>query len=332
MLKKELAVAVVVLFIGVSVIPSVIGDNPGFGRTITVDDDGGADYTIIQDAIDAAEEGDTVFVYSGEYFENLVVCKSIELIGENRLSTIINGDDKGDTVKLCANGILITNFTIKNGTTSSRILDYSGIKTLSDYNIISNNVIIDNGVGIGNMHEKWVTSEYNVIVNNIISDNVHNIMLNSRGYNNISKNIISYCHPEGGSGIWITGHLFHRFPKYSNNNVISGNNIIHNCCGIDLLYCYNTSVYMNNFMLNYNGLFLPFSSFTITNNNNFIDNEIDASFRLQGINGLNNWDGNFWNSTDNDPTIIFGSFHVLSIDIPWLNFDWHPAKEPYDIP
>ena len=37
--RKSLVVAVVVLFLGVSVIPSVIGDNPSFSKTIYVDGD-----------------------------------------------------------------------------------------------------------------------------------------------------------------------------------------------------------------------------------------------------------------------------------------------------
>ncbi len=53
MSKKGLIVGVIVLFLGIIVIPSVIGDNPIFLKTIYVDDDGVADYTKIQDAIDS---------------------------------------------------------------------------------------------------------------------------------------------------------------------------------------------------------------------------------------------------------------------------------------
>jgi len=43
----------------------------GAASMITVDDGGGADYTGIQEAIDAAYENDTVYVFNGTYCENV---------------------------------------------------------------------------------------------------------------------------------------------------------------------------------------------------------------------------------------------------------------------
>ena len=43
-----------------------------FATIITVDDDGGADYSIIQEAIDASSSGDTVLVHRGFYQENIL--------------------------------------------------------------------------------------------------------------------------------------------------------------------------------------------------------------------------------------------------------------------
>jgi pectin methylesterase-like acyl-CoA thioesterase len=55
-------------------------------KTINVPDD----YASIQEALDNAEEGATVFVKKGVYVENPVVNKSISLVGEDRDSTVID--------------------------------------------------------------------------------------------------------------------------------------------------------------------------------------------------------------------------------------------------
>ncbi|MBN1861570.1 MAG: hypothetical protein JW840_08940 [Candidatus Thermoplasmatota archaeon] len=56
---------------------------------IYVDDDGGKDFTSIQAAIDYSDDGDTIYVYSGNYNEQVIIDKSIDLIGENKESTYV---------------------------------------------------------------------------------------------------------------------------------------------------------------------------------------------------------------------------------------------------
>ena len=50
-----------------------------FATIITVDDNGPADYSTIQDAIDVSVDGDTVLVHRGFYQENILINKSITL-------------------------------------------------------------------------------------------------------------------------------------------------------------------------------------------------------------------------------------------------------------
>jgi pectin methylesterase-like acyl-CoA thioesterase len=54
-------------------------------------DGGEADFTTIQDAIDTANEGDTIYVEKGIYCENIIINKSLILIGEDKEYTIIDG-------------------------------------------------------------------------------------------------------------------------------------------------------------------------------------------------------------------------------------------------
>ena len=62
--------------------------------------------------------------------------------------------------------------------------------------------------------------------------------------------------------------------------------------------------------------------------NNFINNSKHAYFVL--LSHQNRWDSNYWGRSQIYPYPIVGS---LGLVLPsWINFDWHPAQEPYDIP
>ncbi len=153
-MKKLLAVAIILLFFSVSVIPSTgttdvkqITVPTVKGNTLYVGGSGSGNYTKIQEAIDNASDGDTVFVYddSSPYYENVVVDKSINLIGENKNTTIIDGNGIGNVVHVTYDWINISGFTIQN---SGNGADDVGIKISSNYNTISGNKILKNNVGI----------------------------------------------------------------------------------------------------------------------------------------------------------------------------------------
>jgi parallel beta-helix repeat protein len=154
---------------------------------------GGA-FTSIQDAINVANDGDTVFVYSGTYNEQITVNKTINLTGEYKTTTIIDSGSV-DAVKIVVDWVNITGFTILRGGYSN---SGSGIRIESSYNNITGNNISDNWNGI----YLWSSS------NNIIRDNyfdtnlMHGIIYFPSSNNNIIANntIIS----SGGYGLGIT--------------------------------------------------------------------------------------------------------------------------------
>ena len=68
----------------------------------------------IQQAIDASSNGDTVLVAAGTYYENIEINKEIAIIGEDRSTTIIDGDSSGSVVYFGSNagsGALLKDFT-----------------------------------------------------------------------------------------------------------------------------------------------------------------------------------------------------------------------------
>lgn len=143
------------------------------GSTIYVDDDNIAGpwdgtidypYRFIQDGIDHATAGDTVSVFAGTYTENVVVSKSLHLIGENKYSTIITGDGFGTVVKIIAGNITVSGFTIERcgGNPNN-----AGILVHTSDNLITDNVIQKNNYyGITILQGNCNTMYHNTFIDN----------------------------------------------------------------------------------------------------------------------------------------------------------------------
>jgi len=83
-------------------------------KTWIVDDDGPADFHTIQEAINAASDGDIVFVRNGTYYENVIMNRTILLIGEERETTVIDAGGVGSAITVEAANASIQNVTMQN--------------------------------------------------------------------------------------------------------------------------------------------------------------------------------------------------------------------------
>ena len=240
-IRKSLVVGIIFLFIGIAVAPSVTSkseliNNNVFennnsqstpivgGKTIYVDDDntGGPwngtlehPFQNINDGIDYAIDGDTVFVFNGTYNESVNIDKSINVIGEDKNITIIDGQKKrANVVRLKANGITISGFSV------IRSKDWAndvGMLILSSYNTVKDNIIANNFGGEGGI---FIDGDYNEIINNIIINNQRiysdGIFISYKAhYNVISGNTIE----QNNRGMRIHA---------TKNNIIVNNNISNN--------------------------------------------------------------------------------------------------------
>jgi len=80
------------------------------------------------------------------------------------------------------------------------------------------------------------------------------------------------------------------------------------------------------------GIRLGDSSVNVVKENNFIDNSERNAYFVNSF--LNRWFKNYWDDWSKLlPRPIYGSIYLERFDkyITWFNFDWHPAREPYDI-
>jgi len=222
---------------------------------------GPENYTRIQDAINNASDGDTIFVYPGTYYEHLVINKSIFLCGQQVNSTIIDGGGNGTVVIIKATAT-VSGFTIQH---SGQVLTY------------------DAGI---------------------------------RNYD---------------------------IPEFSYTFTLSGNCLRNNKNGIFIRNSHNDSITQNTFMNNEQGVCLFLSSDCDIHQNTFLNNTNQSFFTyfflLQRF-PRNHWNENYWDDWHSVlPRPIRGVKEVIylvlrpgmvfSIPIPWINFDWHPAQEPY---
>jgi len=123
-------------------------------------------YASMQQAINNARDGDTIFVSSGTYLENLVLTKSLTLTGENKNNTVIDGGGTGNVVLVkTVNDTAVSDFTMRGS--GCGCAARSGIHLQNSYNSsVTSNIITDNGYGIQLSDSDSCTIRCNIVANN----------------------------------------------------------------------------------------------------------------------------------------------------------------------
>jgi parallel beta-helix repeat protein len=218
MQRKVVAVWVSLLIMVSSIVILVeIAKRVEAPTTLYVGGGGGGNYSKIQWAIDNASNGDTVFVYNGTYYENVIVNKTINLTGENKETTIINGGGGGMVVRIDTDWVNITGFTISNGN-DGLYLNWS-----------SNNSITDNIISLNNVYGiRLETSSNNRIIDNEISDCInYGISLYFSSFNKLIRNNLS---SSNGRGIYLYSSSNNNFTSnmfIDNGIFIKGDQLTH---------------------------------------------------------------------------------------------------------
>jgi len=227
-LEKKAISGIMLTLLVISMLSSAFIIQPAKAEltTIIVPDD----YPTIQQAINAANSGDTIYVRPGTYYENIVVGKTLSIMGENRKTTFIDGAFVDTVIHVTANNVVIKGFTLQN---CGYVAVGAGIILLSSNNTISGNDFRDNEVGV------VVRSDSNSIFGNELTNNDAGIWLDWASSNTISGNNITR-NSYGGISLASSSH-----------NIIFGNNITYNnWFGVGTRRSSNNTFYHNNIVDN----------------------------------------------------------------------------------
>jgi parallel beta-helix repeat protein len=319
-----LAIGIILLFVGICIIPATAkniekSQSTSQGNWLYVGGSGPGNYTKIQDAINSASDGDTVFVYSGLYNEGEIhIQKALHMMGEDRNMTIVNG---WGHIFYVFDDVQISNFSIR-----AQYGNDDCIYIVGNNNVISDNIICTNTFSGIFVHY----GKHNTIKGNVLSGLNWGICLDGAVATDVFSNMLTDNFL--GISLW---------PE-SRSNLIHDNIIIGNNVGVTSGFSYLNSIYHNNISENDKGIYLLRGGLTLVTMNNICDNSADASFEECGT---TRWKENYWGEALSKPKHIDGTIKILIgrdwygrrwwepryLEVTWIQFDWHPAQEPYDI-
>ena len=202
---------------------------PEPSTTIYVDDDAdpswydGTHVKTIAEGITNATAGYTVYVYNGTYYENVLVNKTVDLIGESKENVIVDGSNAGSVIKVTVNNVNISTFTMTNsnkycmhlsGSSNSNIINcvsynntgFLGAGFRIESNSNNNNIVnceAYNSNGMFGTGCSIKASSNNILTNCHIHDNDIGMYIER----NTIDNTIDNCDVQNNNryGIWVRG-------------------------------------------------------------------------------------------------------------------------------
>jgi parallel beta-helix repeat protein len=299
-MKTRAAPLIVLFVLLLSTITIATAGASSSPKTITVPDD----YETIQEAINAANSGDTIAVKAGTYNEEWVsVEKSVSVIGDNQKSVVKYHSSLGFVVT--ADNVHIDGFTV---TGSEAVQGYgisvSGAKGcvitknqltenhvgISVYGNSSGNTVSENVVIHSNRSIELINAHNNMVTeNNITTAQISGISLDESTGNTISKNRISeLADGMGALMLW-----------ESSDNTVTKNLLYEGTLSV-LVGCTGNTI-SENFMIESNyGVYVGLSSGNKFYHNYFldVDQPVLDSQTAEELFSENSWDngieGNYW--------------------------------------
>lgn len=223
----------------------------------------------IQKGIDQASQGDTVLVKKAVYKEfNITIDKGIVLLGEN-LPTI-DGEDKGEIIKIVADNVTVDGFKIINVGTSYTS-DFAAVRVIKRDGFLIQNLELEK-LFFGIYLEK---SNNGKVLNNTINGDAVN------EYNSGNGIQLWYCKKvevRGNKVQNVRDGIYLEFSDYITiSHNFSKNNLRY---GLHFMFSNHDVYEYNTFENNGAGVAVMFSKFIEMNNNVFMENWGTAAFGL----------------------------------------------------
>jgi nitrous oxidase accessory protein NosD len=333
------------------------------GNTLYVGGSGPNNYTKIQKAINHAVSGDTVYVFNGTYYENLIIeKKSINLVGEDRNITVIQGNNSMGAIFIEYLEVNISGFTIRSvmpGPQKFGIYVTSYFGGIGGHCGIFNNIFTNLNIGV----VLYATWGYNNVYNNIFREIETGIIICDSVYDNIYQNEIYGCRTgidimsdRGGTynirvhhniirnnqeGVFLfeddTIARNHQNRYFRDRGEIENTNI-HS--GEITFSIKNNYIHSNEILFNHIGLKIDSrGNKGVINNhifgNNFISN-LEYNAQVEKIGNNNIWDdrgfGNYWDDyrgKDSDGDGVGDTPYIIQLSLFSKNIDYYPMMEPY---
>ncbi len=238
-------------FVGLIFFEEKIDDVSVLAETFYVDINGNGNFTSIQDAINNASSGSTIYIWAGTYYENLKVNKTITIIGNGTDNTTINGSFKGSVIYVSSDFVNISGITVTGSNQTWTDL-HAGIKidnannaTIKDTNC-SDNIV---GIYLNNSHS-------NIIKNNSCS-NIWSGIYCSLSNSNTFENNTCDLNDQSGIGLSNANSNVIKYNSFNSNsqsdleiygsdfNTISNNNFESSIIGIGIYYSKSNTVINN---------------------------------------------------------------------------------------
>ena len=176
----------------------------------------------IQDAINAAQTGDTINVMLGNYTESLIINKPVTLIGEG-MPEITGNSSQSYIVKITSNNVTLNGFEINGfgNKTGDNSLNY-GIWADS-----SNNLNIENSI----VKNIWSSASNGIEIDNSLNTQIFNNTISSfqkRGIKYVDSNGTLYNNEIIGDNIDGTNRVQNLVNLWGGSSVEIYNNKLHN--------------------------------------------------------------------------------------------------------